>query len=110
MIDWDRIEELRGEIGAEDFAEVAEIFLDELQDVLNRLVTEARPDDLEEPMHFIKGCALNLGFADVAARASDAERLAAAGQSAAVDLVALMESFSASQTKFKSRFGDAAAA
>ena len=39
MIDWTRVEELRNEIGPEDFAEVAELFLMEVEDTLSRLGT-----------------------------------------------------------------------
>jgi len=110
MIDWDRIDELRGEIGADDFAEVAEIFLDELQEVIERLVTGPSATSLEEPLHFIKGCALNVGFAQLAAIASDGERLAASGSSDAVDLAEPNTCFTASQREFLERFGDAQAA
>lgn len=110
MIDWDRIDELRKEIGPEDFAEVAEIFLDELGETIDALSGGTRPDSLEASMHFIKGCALNLGFSALAGFASDAERLAAEGQSPAVDLLALHDCFDTSRMQFLSRFGDPAAA
>ena len=37
MIDWDRVSELREEIGAEDYEEVAELFLMEVEDTLAQL-------------------------------------------------------------------------
>lgn len=110
MIDWDRIEELRGEIGEDDFAEVAEIFLDELQEVIERLVDGPATEDLEQAMHFIKGCALNLGFAKMAALASDGERLAASGETQAIEIAPLQVCFEASKREFLKRFKDAAAA
>ena len=38
MIDWARVDELRAEIGAEDFAEVAALFFDEADSLLSRRV------------------------------------------------------------------------
>ena len=42
MIDWTRAGELRSEIGDDGFAEVVELFLDEVEDVVMRL--RATPD------------------------------------------------------------------
>ena len=40
MISWERVNELRDEVGQEDFLEVVEIFLEEVDEV------EDAPDDL----------------------------------------------------------------
>ena len=37
MIDWERVRELRSEIGADDFAEVVEMFLSEADEAVTRL-------------------------------------------------------------------------
>ncbi|MCK0151251.1 Hpt domain-containing protein [Marivita sp. S6314] len=81
MIDWTRVAELRDEIGAEDFEEVAELFLMEVEDSLSRL--DAGTGDavqMQELMHFLKGSALNLGFSDVSTLCSQAEADAAQGK------------------------------
>ena len=81
MIDWARVAELRDEIGAEDFEEVAELFLMEVEDTLSRL--ESAVGDavqMQELMHFLKGSALNLGFSDVSALCSLGEADAAHGK------------------------------
>ena len=41
MIDWGRIEELRTEVGEDDFAEVIEMFLDEASEVIERICESA---------------------------------------------------------------------
>ena len=63
MIDWDRVKELKDEVGAEDFAEVVTLFLGEVEEELDLL--DAASDDaaLSAKLHFLKGSALNLGFA-----------------------------------------------
>lgn len=74
MIDWIRVAQLRDEIGAEDFAEVAELFLLEVEDTLFRLDGAAdNPEEMRELLHFLKGSALNLGFSDLSAVCSRGE-------------------------------------
>ncbi|MBA3911719.1 MAG: histidine kinase [Rhodobacter sp.] len=85
MIDWKRVEELRGEIGDDGFAEVADMFLEEAEQAVQTLVAGLPADEVEGQLHFLKGSALNLGLADLAAICQDGERKAAAGYGAMVD-------------------------
>lgn len=62
LINWTRVHELRAEIGDDGFSEVVAMFLDESDTVIARADAGLSPDDL----HFLKGAALNLGFADLA--------------------------------------------
>ena len=64
MIDWDRIRELRAEVGEEDFAVVVEMFFEEVDEALGRLFRPGS-DALAEDLHFIKGSALNIGLSEV---------------------------------------------
>lgn len=100
MIDWDRVFELRDEIGADGFSEIAVVFLEEVEEVILRLSAEAGAKAVEADLHFLKGSALNLGFADFAALCQEGERLAATG-STAVDLEAVRRSYAASRTIFE---------
>lgn len=99
MIDWDRVASLRAEIGAEDFVEVAEMFLVEADEVIERLLAGAPPAELEADLHFLKGSALNLGFADLAALCNDGEKLAAAG--APVDVARVIRCYASSRLAFE---------
>ncbi|MDM7931649.1 Hpt domain-containing protein [Tabrizicola sp.] len=85
MIDWKRVEELRGEIGADGFAEVADMFLEEADQAVKAMLAGLPTAEVEGQLHFLKGSALNLGFADLAAFCQDAERKAASGHGASVD-------------------------
>lgn len=100
MIDWQRIHELRAEIGAEDFAEVVSLFLEEADDAVLRLVPGRSAELLEADLHFLKGAALNLGFADFAALCQAGEHAAAQG-STAVDLGHIRACYDASKTAFE---------
>ncbi|MEM6826195.1 MAG: Hpt domain-containing protein [Pseudomonadota bacterium] len=62
MIDWNRVQELRDEIGAEDFAEIAVLFLSEIEEAAEGLPTITDPTARSEALHGMKGSAMNLGF------------------------------------------------
>jgi histidine phosphotransfer protein HptB len=79
MIDWHRVEELRDEIGPEDFGEVVSLFLEEADEVVSRLQATKDAKTMERDLHFLKGSALNLGFSDLAQVCQLGERRAASG-------------------------------
>lgn len=65
MIDWDRVHDMRAELGAEEFAPLAEQFLTEIE---ARLMCLGRsPAQLMLDLHFLHGSALNIGFREFAA-------------------------------------------
>ncbi len=97
MIDWKRVEELQQEIGADGFAEVAQMFLDEADQAARALAAGPAPEEVEAQLHFLKGSALNLGLSDLAAICQDGERKAAAGYGALVDLVQVTRIYHASR-------------
>lgn len=79
VVDWDRVNELRQEIGSEDFNEVLQLFLDEADEVIARLGAAEDAAALESDLHCLKGSALNLGLKDLAGICQEGERRAAAG-------------------------------
>lgn len=97
MIDWTRVTELRDEIGAEDFDEVVEMFLDEADEVISRISPGDTAKSLEADLHFLKGAALNLGFADFAALCQDGERRSATGE-VGLDIAAVQICYALSKT------------
>ena len=70
MIDWDRVDELRHEVGEEDFEEVADMFFEEVEEVL---ATLGNTDTLARDLHYLKGSALNLGFTQLATLCREGE-------------------------------------
>ena len=99
MIDRERLQDLRHEIGEEDFAEVVTMFLEEMGETLAALCADpdtAGPDAL----HGLRGSALNLGFSDFAAACSHAEKRVTDGQP--VDVVHLDWLFRESVSSFGS--------
>jgi len=106
MIDWERVAELRDEVGAEDFGEVVELFLDEVEEVLRRLRDDPQIATFEEDFHFLKGSALNLGFRDFGAMCFAAEKAAAAGKAATVDVAQTLAGYDAGKAAFLARAAD----
>ena len=100
MIDWSRVEELQSEIGAEDFAEVVELFLDEVEEVIERLRASPDTSRLEEDLHFLKGSALNLGFRAFSVLCQNGETASAAGDASAVELGPILDCFDDSKVEF----------
>lgn len=100
MIDWDRVKELRSEIGAEDFDEVVGLFLEEADEVLARLSLDGGAKALAADLHFLKGAALNLGFAALSGLCQDGERRASLGD-LSVDLAAVRTTYLACRDAFE---------
>lgn len=74
MINWDRVRELRQEVGAEAFEEVIELFLDEVETGLAGLRDNMGGSERCALLHFLKGGALNLGFTAFADLCETAEQ------------------------------------
>lgn len=98
LINWDKANELRNDVGPEDFGEVVEIFLEEVDDIVSKLGGADR--SVEHDMHFLKGSASNLGFAEFADLCRAGEALAAAGQGDMVDLDGVVASYLRSKETF----------
>jgi HPt (histidine-containing phosphotransfer) domain-containing protein len=100
MIDWTRVRELRDEIGNDGFAEVVELFLDEVEEVVMRLRATPDPRTLEQDLHFLTGCAWNLGFTAFGALCHQGERRVAQGMAASVDLAVVLAGYAAARAEF----------
>lgn len=98
MIDWSRVNELKSEVGEEDFGEVVDMFLGEVEEIIERLRSDAAHENLEADLHFLKSSALNLGFSDFANICSAGESDAAQGKP--VDLAPVFDSYLGSRADF----------
>lgn len=96
MIDWDRVQALRDEVGVDDFAEVVNLFLEEVDEAMTRLSAGLAPTALSAALHFLKGSALNLGFAEFARLCQEGERTPAKA-----DLGAVRATYTVSKAAFQ---------
>tara|TARA_R110002110_G_scaffold68424_13_gene185154 strand:+ start:2139 stop:2471 length:333 start_codon:yes stop_codon:yes gene_type:complete len=100
MIDWQRVNELRDEVGAEDFEEVVDLFLEEVEEVTDRLADRADADTLAGDLHFLKGCALSLGFSGFSDLCQRGETLSAQGLAGSVDVPEVLAVYHMSKKVF----------
>ncbi|MEB8388920.1 Hpt domain-containing protein [Rhodobacteraceae bacterium KMM 6894] len=100
MIDWKRVAELRDEIGAEDFGDVVDLFLDEVESEISELRKGCPQDQLESKLHFLKGSALNLGFRVFSDFCQTGETATATGAFDRIDLPKTFNCFDASKAEF----------
>ena len=96
MLDWDRINELRGEVADAEFQLILEMFLDEVEGVMMRLSSED-PVRLETDLHFLKGCAWNLGFSAFGGLCDEGERQIGEDRSAQISIADVMTCYSESK-------------
>ncbi len=100
MIDWARVVTLRDEVGADDFDEVVDIFMEEVDEMIEHLRKAPDISNLEKDLHFLKGSALNLGFRDFSNLCQQGETLSANGNAKAVDVPKIVQIYDASKRTF----------
>ena len=110
MIDWTKVTELRQEIGDVDFAEVVELFLEEVEEAMDQLRAGLAQDKWECCLHFLKGSALNLGFEAFSALCASGEAASAAGNYDRIDMPEIIGTYDQSKSMFLEELSDRLAA
>jgi HPt (histidine-containing phosphotransfer) domain-containing protein len=100
VIDWTRVAALREEVGPEDFDEVVELFLQEVDEEMEALPTAGGQDRLAGKLHFLKGSALSLGFAEFSNLCQAGESNLKRDPACDIDLDALRSSYLSSRETF----------
>lgn len=100
MIDWNRVLELRNEVGLHDFREVVELFLEEVDEAIARMKDQRDESRLEQDLHFLKGSSLNLGFAAFSNLCYEGEMAARNGKTDSINLTEIFESYAQSRAEF----------
>ena len=98
MVNWDRVSELREEVGEEDLAEVITLFCEEVEEVL-AVLDQAPAADMPGHLHFLKGSALNIGFAAVSTRCEAEEAKLKQAPDTAPDIVGIRSDYMASKAE-----------
>ena len=101
MINWDRVNTLRADVGAEDFDDVVGLFFSELDSIVARLRAAPDPATLEQDLHFLKGSALELGFETLSTLCQAGESSCAKGAADDVDLNEILCAYDESKVAFK---------
>ena len=108
MVDWNRIRELREEIGEDDYAEVIELFFLEVEAAIERLVLPGTAAEREADLHFLKGSAVNLGFTTFGGLCAKGELHAVERALDDADIREVIESYRASRGVFEAGHAQAA--
>ncbi|GGE55558.1 Hpt domain-containing protein [Actibacterium pelagium] len=87
MIDWNRVDELREEVGEEAFEEVVALFLEEVDETVAGISAISDAAQVRDVLHFLKGSALNLGFQSLADYCRDGESKVDQGKTVELTLV-----------------------
>lgn len=101
MIHWPRVQQLRDEVGTDEFDDVVRIFFEEVEEMIERIKSDPDRTRLEQNLHFLNGGAASLGFQSFADLCQKGELSAAAGSAQAVDLDAIFEAFRQSRLLFQ---------
>ncbi|TRW99289.1 Hpt domain-containing protein [Paracoccus sp. M683] len=99
MIDWNRVIELRDEVGPSEFDPVLELFVDEVEEIVMRL-SKDDPGKLERDLHFLKGSAWNLGFAEFGSLCQEFEAKVCRGQIETIQIDRIVRCYSTSKQVF----------
>ncbi len=110
MIDWQRVDALKEEVGEEDFEEIVDLFLEEVGELIDQLRDVSDLNTLGESLHFLKGSSLNLGFVQVAELCSAGEAASNAGQPETIDLKEVLDAFATSKETFLKTLSETKAA
>ena len=104
MIDWSQIKQVEEDVGAEDLAEVVEIFIEEVEEAVDALrgMSEMADAQMAPAMHFLKGSAYNLGFKGFGDYCAEGEKRATAGEGAGFDLQKVVALYEQSKAEFVS--------
>ena len=99
MLDHQKINQLRKDLGAEGFAEIVDIFFAEVEEVFGRIQADGAS---ATDMHFLKGSGANVGFTAFSKTCQIVEHSLNEGGRA--DLDAVRRSFAKSKQAFVAEF------
>lgn len=102
MIDWTRISQLEAEIGADELPALVPIFLDEVGGAIEAFDNGQTPT--ESALHFLKGCAMTLGFRDLAQLASEGENQKKTNETFCVDTAAIINAYHREREELLTKF------
>lgn len=87
-MDWDRVRDLREDVGEDDLGGIIALFLEETDAVVAQLAAHRSAGELRSDLHFLKGSALNIGMASFAQACHAAEeQLSCDNGSVDIDLI-----------------------
>ena len=99
MICWNRVQELKEEVGEEDFAEIVSLFLEETEAALGQLREATDAEEVGALLHSLKGSALNLGFEEMSRLCHEGAGASAGGPAWPAELARILKAFEESKDR-----------
>ena len=96
MINTNRIQELKDEVGEDDLDEVIALFCEEVEEVLE-ILDATPPDKMAAQLHFLKGSALNIGLEAVSDLCRQEELFLKSDPDRATDIAAIKSTYDQSK-------------
>ena len=96
MINTNRIQELKDEVGEDDLDEVIALFCEEVEEVLE-ILEATPPDKMAAQLHFLKGSALNIGLEAVSDLCRQEEQFLKSDPDRATDVAAIKSTYGQSK-------------
>ncbi len=99
MISTERLDELKSEVGEDDFGEIVSLFIAESDGIVGRLRDVPTPAEAEELLHALKGSALNLGFDRLATLCREGEGRSAGSDAWVMQVDRIVEVYEKSKAR-----------
>lgn len=99
MIDWTRISDLESDLGADELSGLISMFLDEVGTAVAAL-----RDPTEADMHFLRGSASTLGFAELARLAGQGEDNLKLDRAAQIDCATIKSVYVSEKEELLTKF------
>lgn len=100
MLNWTTIKKLHHDIDPEDFDEIVDIFLGEMETEIQALRKDDCTDTIGCRLHFLKGSALNMGFETFSKLCTVGEQGLATPSTSGIDTFEIEECYKKSKTQF----------
>lgn len=100
MIDWKRVQVLKNEVGSEDFGEIVDLFLEEVESAIAELCALEDRTSLGENLHFLKSSAMSVGFSSFSDLCQAGEEAAEKGEADQINLKELSDIYQVSKKTF----------
>ncbi len=101
MICWERVRQLRNDVGEECFREIVDAFLDEMDATTGKLAETTDAIRQRAQFHFLKGNALNLGFSELAGQCASCENATLCAAVSAGEIEEVVASYRNARSMFE---------
>ncbi len=107
MINWQQARQLQQDVGKDEMAEVVELFISEVDEAIETLrnnYSTMAASEKTAAFHFLKGCALNLGFNTFGAQCGLGEEITQSGKEPDFGITDFLDVYARSKQQFAQEY------